>query len=286
MIIKGKHLTVLPDNYDIFKLSVSKAKTFKQCKRKYKFGYIDKLPKKKQDFQIFGSFLHQVLEYFCGEIISGYNGPDNVLMKKSFDKALNTLILDNKPEEGTYKDHITKEQKTESFEILKGYLVKRFNDRKKEKLPTFLHVEKPFNIDIDGNVLVNGFIDLIQTDLDGVLHVADYKTSKSKRYLKNDFMQLKTYAYAMCLEDPNLEVVRCSYIMLRFNFESIVVEFKREDVMTMEKEFEEYAELINKEKLFRATTSPLCGYCDYMEKCPEGRQKVGLVDSNFGEVSW
>lgn len=285
MIIKGKHLTVVPDN--IFKLSVSKTKTYKQCKRKYKFGYIDKLPKKERDFQIFGKFLHQVLENFHGEIIeTGYSGPDNVLMKKSFDKALSTPANDYDPEDGLYKDKLTKEQKMESFEILSQYLIKLHDDRKNENLPEVIHVEKSFNIEIDGKLLINGFIDVVQRDNDGVLHVADYKTSKSKRYLQNDFMQLKTYAYAMCLEDPSLERIRCSYVMLRFNFDSIVTEFTRDEVMEMEKEFEEYAELIQSEKLFRASPSPLCNYCDYVEHCPEGRRKVGLADSNFGEVSW
>jgi RecB family exonuclease len=273
--IKGKCLKIVPEEHNLFKLSVSKAKTFKSCKRKYLFNYIEKLEKKEWDFQIFGKFLHQVLENFHGEIITGYVGPDNVLMKRSFNKALIE-----------YKDKLTKDQRLECFEILKLYLVKLYEDRKTNVLPTMICVEKDFNIEVDGKILINGFIDVVQRDVDGVLHVADYKTSKSKKYLKNDFMQLKTYAYAMCLEDPDLQRIRCSYVMLRHNFDSIVTEFDRDEVLEMEKEFEEYAKIIQEEKLFRATPSPLCKYCDYLGNCPEGKDKMGISDGNFGEVSW
>lgn len=275
---------VIPDDHNFFKLSVSKSKTFKDCKKKYKFTYIDKLPRKDWDFQVFGTFLHQVLENFELDIIKGYDGPDNILMKKSFKSALNMPLKDGEKE--TFKDKLTTEQKKESTEILQEFLEKRYKQKKENKLPKVLYAEKPFKIDVDGKLLINGFIDVVQRDVDGVLHVADYKTSKSKKYLKNDFMQLKTYAYAMCLEDPDLQKIRCSYVMLRFGFDSIQTEFTRDEVMVMEKEFVEYAELMKKEKLFRASPSPLCKYCDHLEICDEGMRKQGIINSNFGETSW
>jgi ATP-dependent helicase/DNAse subunit B len=50
-------------------LSVSKAKTFDDCKAKYKFCYIQKLPRIDRDFHIFGKFLHSTLESFHKTII-------------------------------------------------------------------------------------------------------------------------------------------------------------------------------------------------------------------------
>ena len=47
-------------------LSVSKVKTFDDCKAKYRYTYIEKLPRKEWSFHIFGSFLHLVLEEFHG----------------------------------------------------------------------------------------------------------------------------------------------------------------------------------------------------------------------------
>src|SRR5690606_681164 len=51
------------------KLSVSKVKTFDSCKAKYKYSYIEKLPKKEFEFHIFGTFCHDVLENFHLKLI-------------------------------------------------------------------------------------------------------------------------------------------------------------------------------------------------------------------------
>lgn len=259
---------------EIIPLSVSKVKTFLQCKAKYKFSYIDKLPKKEWDYHIFGKFLHEVLEFFHQRIIEGYNGPDHSLMKEIFDKSL----------KGTWGHKMTLEQKKECHQILSKYLLKR--SKEKETLPTTLHVEKSFNVLVDNTLLINGFIDVVQRDLDGVLHVADYKTSKDKKYLKKDFFQLKTYAYVMCLEDPTLEKVRCSYIMLRHDFDPIEVEFSRNDVLEVEKYYLDKAADIRKEKLYRPNPSPLCGYCDFLSECDTGQQKMGIVKKSFGKTDW
>ena len=63
--MKGILLDSRPEkNKEILNLSVSKLKTFEDCKTKFKFSYIDKLPKKEWEFHSFGKFLHAVLEYF------------------------------------------------------------------------------------------------------------------------------------------------------------------------------------------------------------------------------
>ena len=285
-LIKGKFLTVIPENTsDFLKLSVSKVKTFKSCKAKFFFSYIKKLPKKEWEFQVFGSFLHEVLERFEQSILDGCKDADNLILTKVFKDTLNGEPFKDSPKEDmtVWKDKLKPEQKTECKEILSNFLELRKVQKLNNSLPTVIQTEKPFNINLDGKILLNGYIDLLQRDVDGVLHVADYKTSKDSKYLKKDFMQLKTYAYALCLEDPTLEKVRASYVMLRQNFNLITIEFTREDVMSSEDEFLEFAKEIEDEKLYRPTTSPLCKYCDYLNHCDDGKRKVGI---SFGETDW
>lgn len=289
MLIQGKFLNVIQNNRDeirkkYFGLSVSKVKTFKQCKAKYFFSYIKKLPRKEWEHLTFGKFLHEVLERFEKEILGlDFNNksipksklPDHLLMKKCFSDAL-----------VEWGPQMTSENKKESFKILCEFLQKRADAKKAGTLPEVLFAEKDFNVDIGNDVMMNGFIDVIQRDTDGVLHVADYKTSKSKEYLKKDWMQLKVYAYVMCLEDPNLQKVRCSYIMLRHKFDSIIKEFSRDEVMGMEEDFRDYAKTIHDEKLFRPKPSPLCGYCDYVDHCEEGQNRLGIKKNGFGATDW
>ncbi len=56
-----------------------------------------------------------------------------------------------------------------------------------EGLPNVIGVEKDFYINLNNKVLLNGFIDRIQIDPDGLIHVADYKTTKDPKYLKDFF---------------------------------------------------------------------------------------------------
>jgi DNA-binding protein YbaB len=70
-IKKASILKQASDSSLNFKLSVSKAKTFEDCKAKYKFSYIEKLPKKDWDFHVFGKFLHAILEEFHLQLMFG-----------------------------------------------------------------------------------------------------------------------------------------------------------------------------------------------------------------------
>jgi CRISPR/Cas system-associated exonuclease Cas4 (RecB family) len=283
---------------NFFWLSVSKLKTFESCKAKYLFSYVKKLPKKQWDYHVFGKFLHKVLEDFHNEKMNGCTDSNGVIMKRAFDSAREE-----------YKD-LTEEQLKESHEILIQYLKKIKAQQILEKLPEIVSNEAPFDISIDNKILLNGFIDRIQIDPDGVLHVADYKTSnlfdkdenkqiivvsditKTKKYknYKRDIFQLKTYAYVMFLKYPELEKVRCSYILLRHNFHEIIVEFTRDEAMEMEKVFQDAFAEISNEKLFRPVVTPLCEYCDFLESCESGKEYMERRNPKFvpkfGETSW
>lgn len=278
-MLKSKLLESKPSKTEapnLLNLSVSKVKTFKDCAAKYRFSYIEKLPQKDWEFLVFGKFLHEVLEKFHKELMEGSERPYNTILTDCFKQAL-----------PNYK--MTKEAKKESFDILCGYLVQMEQARREDSLPTFLRAEKDFYINIDDKILLNGFIDRIQLDRDGVIHVSDYKTTKNPKFLEQDLFQLLTYAYVLLLEDPKLEVVRGSYILLRHNFKSIVQEFPREEILKIEDIFLEYAENIQKEKLFRPNASFLCKYCSFLDNCNDGKnflRKIGKLEKEEPEYTF
>lgn len=309
-VINGKFLKIVPENTEnLFKVSVSKYKTFDSCNAKYYFQYELKLPKKEWDHSIFGSFLHEVLERFEFETLLGSSVDDNLLMTKVFKECLkglpfkvffgpkdeNEKILKGKNSSfDVWEGKLTKHQRKESFDILKDFLLIRKNRKETGKLAQTKEVEKPFNIQIGDNIFLNGFIDLIRIDQDGVLHVCDYKSSATDKYLKKDPLQLKVYAYALFLENPELEVIRTSYIMLRISFKEITFEFTRKEAMECEKHFTKFVDQVKEETLFRATPSPLCSYCDFLDHCQDGKKKVEYFeqrsskkqDASFGEANW
>jgi CRISPR/Cas system-associated exonuclease Cas4 (RecB family) len=169
--------------------------------------------------------------------------------------------------------------------------LKKISDEKKNGyLPTILSVERQFKIDIgeiipDHRLILNGAIDRIQEDPDGVIHVCDYKTTKDKKYLKNDWFQLLTYGFVICDENPKIRKVRGSYILLRHNFEYVTKEFDYDSMMRVRDEYIKYSRQIYEEKLWRPTTTPLCGYCDFIDSCKDGHRFLN-GDMLSGEVAW
>lgn len=257
---------------DLIKLSVSKSATFNSCKRKYQFAYIHKLPRKEWEYHLFGRFVHRILELFHLSYINGST--------ESFSKVMSDAFNDAMLE---FKGKITQSAKDEAFGILTTYLA-RLNSNK-EEVHRVTAVEKTFNLEINDSLILTGMIDRIQLDDDGVYHVLDYKTSKSKSYLKDDTLQLLTYAYIIYKDHPDLEKVRVSYIMLRHDCEFLTKEFSLEEILTVKDIYEKYADDIKKESNFEPNPSKLCGYCDYVNLCDKGLEVV-QNQFKYGKQGW
>lgn len=267
------------EEYKPLRLSVSKTKTFLDCRRKFEFSYIQKLPKKDWEHHTFGKFCHKVLEDFHQYYIEGSQDPYNISMNKAFKTAW-----------AEFREQMTPEMKKDCYNIINGYL-KLVSDEKRDGVAAnVLACEKKFELPIkrsDGNVLVlNGMIDRIQLDSDGIIHVADYKSTKNKKYLKNDWFQLLTYAYVLISEDPSIKKVRGSYVLLRHNFEYITAEFEVPEIMTVAEKYLNYANEIDMETEYPANPTGLCNYCDFQNMCPPGLSKSFDYQKKYGEVSW
>lgn len=259
---------------EIIRLSVSKTKTFIDCKRKFKFAYVEKLPRKDWDFHIFGKFCHKVLEDFHLIYINGSLDPFHKTMSKCFKNA-----------QIEFKDGMTPEMTKDCFDIICEYLKIITTDKNNNISANVLAVEKKFDFAISDNVVLNGMIDRVQLDDDNVIHVCDYKTVKNKKYLKNDFFQLLTYAYVMIQENPNITKIRASYILLRHNFEYITTEFNVPEILTIKDKYIDYASDIISETEYKPNPTALCNYCDYQTMCPEGNAK-SYGKNTFGEMNW
>jgi len=262
------------DKQSDFRLSVSKTKSFEQCKKQYQFNYILKLPKKSWDFHILGSLCHAVLEEFHQTYLEGCLLPYHIVMNDSFKSAVKK-----------FEDKMTPEIKRECWEMIDKYL-RLITKQKQTGLPAnVIAVEKKFEHPLTDQVCLNGFIDRVQLDPDGVLHVADYKTTKNKKYLKDDWFQLLTYSYILLMEDPSLEKVRASYILLRHDFEYLTKEFHKDEILSVKDKYLDYANKMMIESEFPATTSRLCSYCSFLDVCPQGKS-ASREPTTYGEVSW
>jgi ATP-dependent helicase/DNAse subunit B len=265
----------MPD--DQFKLSVSKSKCFDQCKKQYKYTYILRLPRKEASYHILGHICHKTLETFHNFYIKGCLLPFNIALNDAFKSTLQE-----------YKEKLTPEIKKECLNLVGQYLNLISTDPENHPVKNVIACEKKFEIKLADNIILNGAIDLIREDnYNGskLLHIGDYKTTKNKKYLKNDWQQLLTYCFVMLEENPKLEKIRASYILLRHDYEYITRDFSREEILAVKQQYLDYANKMMNEKEFAASPTILCGWCDHLSLCAEGQKKVNPIKTN-GQISW
>lgn len=257
---------------DELRLSVSKVKTFESCAKKFQYTYVLKLPRKEHDFFSFGKFCHTALENFH---IAYLNGSTD-----TYDQTMTKVFKDAKQE---YGPKMKPEMIKECFEILSNYL-KIISTNKMHNLSVpIIAVEKNFTVKLNDQISLIGMIDRLQVDNDGVLHVADYKTTKNKKYLMDDFFQLLTYGFVLMQEDSSIEKIRASYILLRHNFELITQEFDRDTILEVRDKYIDYANKIINETEYSANPTRLCEWCDFIDICDQGKKQLKRVN---GEIEW
>lgn len=258
-------------------ISYSKVSSFKSCKKKYYFAYIEKLPRKEQkSFMIFGSFCHEVLEnfhrYYLNDKNKGFSYTE--AMKIAFSSAREN-----------WKDKLTKEQTDEAYSILLNYLEILLSEEEKNK-PVILDVERKIWTPIDDEIIFFGYIDRIQKDSDGILHVIDYKTTKDPKYLK-DRTQLLLYGYSLLVKDDSLETIRTSYILLKHGMRYMTEDHDKKEIIEAKDILLNNCREIAEEKIFRASPTRFnCTYCDYIDHCKEGQKIIHGTKKYIGKVSW
>ena len=248
------------------RLSVSKVKCFDSCKKKFWYNYVMHYPKKTWAFHTLGKFVHLALEEFHFVYLNGSDDPLHIAMGRAYKKAMKE-----------FGKSMSEDSKKEAYEIIDGYLKKITNE--KHTLKDVLAVEKNFSFPITKNIILNGMIDKVIID-NGILHISDYKTTKQKKYLLNDWLQLQTYAYIMLQENPDVKKIRGSYIMLRHNFELIQKDFEIDEILQIKEKFEDYAKQIEDEQSYEATPSRLCEYCDFLDMCEPGKEFLNKNTKN------
>lgn len=241
----------------ILKLSASRVNTYKQCPRKYYYTYIEKLPRKHWAHFDLGTLVHGTLEFFHDKYRDDEKTkPENLkrLMKESFRKQRELMISEG--------ENISAETLLEARDLLTGYL-KRISE--KGIGAEILSVEQDFEMILTDKYKVQGYIDRIDMDPDGTMHIKDYKTNKKTKYMKP--FQLQVYGIPLLDMYPDVEKFRGSYIMMRFEGMHMSYDFTREDVEKVKRELIAHGNKITEEETWRAKPSALCDWCDFKDPC-------------------
>lgn len=263
-------LPSIPVELKELRLSVSKTKCFLACKKQFYYQYILKIARKEFPFHTLGKAIHLILELFHSDCINGSILPLHSIMSNAYKTAMDQFGAKLLPA-----------SRKEVFDMADLYL-KRITTNK-DNIRSVLSVEKNFAVDIGDKVILNGMIDKVQQDPDGVIHIQDYKTTKNMKYMKDDWFQLLTYAYIMYLEDQSIGRIRGSYVMLRHNHKLLTKEFSLDEILNVKSLYEDYAKQISDTTLYPASPTRLCEWCSAIDVCDEGKAFLGI---GTGQTNW
>lgn len=244
------------DDSGILKLSASSMKTYSQCPLRYYYQYIKKAKRKEYDHFTLGSFCHKVLEIFHELFLKNKNPNVSLsrLMTTSFAKAK--------------KDKEFKNIKPELLIEAKGLIADYLDMLKQTSVPKVKGIEKSFEIQIQDNVLVRGFLDRVDLMDTGKYHIVDYKTTKNAKYL--DPFQLLIYGLWLNQEYPEIDEFDGSYILLRHKSKSKTYNFNKKDLEDCKKKIVTFAFDINnniKNGDWKPNPSILCNWCEFSNLC-------------------
>lgn len=226
-------------------ISYSAMDLFLTCQLSHNLKYVKKVAPIKGDQTAlhFGSLVHSALEGIRRD-------PDPEMVGEFVDKAAGTMKFD-----------VKSSMITEAKEILNDWVLDR------DFTPDVLSIEWRFDRQLpSADFRINGFIDLIEVDDDGVMNIIDYKSGNwiYHREELEDSLQLMMYAIAVW-DEWRPSAINIGYDMVKFN--RIVRRVTRSDMIESIKRIKNIKSTIDNCRNPIAELSQKCSWCERRYKC-------------------
>jgi putative RecB family exonuclease len=235
------------------RLSPSRIATFRQCRLQYKFRYIDKLGDQyggPRPYYTMANHVHATLEHLLSLVPVQDRTVETAkaLLKKKWRRY--RVGFRNRADEERWARRALAE-------------VTRFV-LEQDVTVTPLMVEREVETEITPGVILRGRPDRVDRQVDGSLHIIDYKTGI--RPENTDWSQLDLHALILS-RGTSYPVSRVSYFYLL----SGTRDSRELDAKVLEEtmwELFRVAREIKKEKHYRPRPGPACAGCDFAVICP------------------
>ena len=274
----GDKLMEIPERYVPKYLSPSSASAYRECARRWKFRYVDRLPDPPGEAAVTGTFAHMVLEKLMQE-----PAEDRTLDRA---KELARELWPNMENHRDYQGLELDEKDGRSFRWNGWKAIEGLWDLEDPQKVTVAATEQDVRVEING-VPFRGIIDRVDETEDGLV-VTDYKSGKapSERFSSNYTTQMLLYASALTeLQGHKPAKAQLLYLGQKVVEVDITDENIAEAVDELRTTWLDIMEnCISQE--FEASTGPLCGWCPFVAECPEGtaevlhRDKIGKLRSD------
>lgn len=248
------------------KFSPSKLDVYKNCARRYRYRYVDKISRRRKTPEtVVGTAVHAAFEELY-QLVSGGKVPALAEVRAFYAKAL----AEEWDETVRLKDaRFTKEDWTKvGGDCVELYYQAHapFNEDRT------IAVEKRvgFSLTVEENEYrIEGFVDRLSLAPDGTFEIHDYKTAKTlpnQEHADADW-QLALYEIAVRREWPDAKAVRLRWHYVRHGATLTSVR----DAAARERLLDDVAKTvaaIKHDHEFAPNPGPLCDWCEYRDLCP------------------
>ena len=246
--------------------SPSGAGTFEQCPRRWRLRYVERLPDPPGEAALAGSFAHRVLEL----LMQRDPHERTVEIAKAIARAeWPGVEADPDFRALGFDETGSKHFRWKAWQAIEGLWA--LEDPKAVDVRATEH-----DVEADlGGVPFRGIVDRLDEEGDGLV-VTDYKSGKapSARFRRGRLDQVLLYAAAVEQATGEMPVhARLLYLGQR----PVGIKVTREEIDSVVDKLAGTWAAINTAcdtDEFEPRTGPLCGWCPYVDRCPEGTKEV------------
>jgi len=240
----------------MFKLSSFRLRVFRQCRRQYKYRYVEKLPTRPSPYNTMGAHVHNALKAF-------YCLPE--LEQRTPERLLDLLLESWRQNRAGFSGLEDEERWRErAIAQLRTFAVK--NDLAARPLAVEQYIETP----LTPQLALSGRIDRVDDDPDG-LHVIDYKTGRRPDEVDAEQLHLYTVMLERSFGRP---VARASYLYLDEGAAWSISPRPEELEETVAAVLSAYEQIIA-ERSYPTGVGKHCAFCDFQSICPSREEIVG-----------
>jgi len=245
----------------MFRVSPERLRTFRRCRLRYRYQYVDRLPGRAGAQDALGALVHAALHDFFRYVPPSDRDEERLI-----------TVLDEKWQSLARLPAATKEALRERAEAQLCLFA-----REEELAVQPLALESAFQVSLSESVALVGRVDRIDQEPDGSLHLIDYKTGP--RPEQPDVEQLHLYAImvARTLSGP---LRRASYYYLELG-EVLSISPDSQELEGIARRALAAAQEMMAETEYSATVGRHCAGCPYLYLCAE-RDRIAQLRQEEG----
>lgn len=246
----------------MFEASPFKLNMFQQCPRQYKFHYLERLGdiyRKPRPYFTMGDHIHATLKDFLSIV---------PVSERNFSKIEELLRQKWRRNRKGFANR--EEEKLWGKKALQQV---HWFVQNQDISVTPLMVENIHRVELTNNIILQGKIDRVDKEVDGSLHIIDYKTGK----MPAEINQIQLYIYALILsKKQTLPPRKASYLYLEAGkLRTAILTISELDQATLH--VTALVDRILSERVYPATPNPFCWNCDFIEICPEREEATKII---------